>query len=171
MRINPTSLRLWILSSMLIFSNLIFAQQKTISGSVTEASTGKPVIGTTVSVKGSNVATQTNEQGSFTLSVPNSAKTLTVTSVGFESQEISINGQSQIAVLLKTATSSLNEVVVVGYGTQRRKDVTGSISSINAATIAKVPVTTLDQALQGRAPGVQIINNDASPGGNISVLI
>ena len=66
---------------------------------------------------------------------------------------------------------SLQQVVVVGYGTQKRRDVTGAIASVNAATIAKVPVTTLDQALQGRAPGVQVINNDASPGGNVTVLI
>ncbi len=77
----------------------------------------------------------------------------------------------QISVSLQATTSRLNEVVVVGYGTQRRRDVTGSVSSINAATIEKVPVTTLDQALQGRAAGVQIVNNDASPGGNVSVLI
>jgi TonB-dependent SusC/RagA subfamily outer membrane receptor len=62
-------------------------------------------------------------------------------------------------------------VVVVGYGTQKRRDLTGAVSSVNAATIAKVPVTTLDQALQGRAAGVQIVNNDAAPGGNVSVLI
>jgi TonB-dependent starch-binding outer membrane protein SusC len=171
MRIKLTLFRLWILSGFLLFSNLIFAQQKTISGKVMDATAGQPVIGSTVSVKGSKQATQTNNDGTFTLSVPNSAKTLVISSIGFETQDISINGQTQISVLLKTATSSLNEVVVVGYGTQRRRDVTGSISSVNAATIEKVPVTTLDQALQGRAAGVQIVNNDASPGGNVSVLI
>ena len=161
-----------LLSSLLIiFSFMQSIAQKTISGKVMDATTGQPVIGSSVSVKGSREATQTNAEGNFTLAVPNSAKSLVISSVGFETQDISINGQTQFSVLLKTATSSLSEVVVVGYGTQRRKDVTGSISSINAATIAKVPVTTLDQALQGRAPGVQIINNDASPGGNVSVLI
>src|SRR5450631_1662585 len=139
------------------------AQQKTISGKVTDATTGLPVIGSSVSVKNSREATQTNSDGTFTLSVPNSAKTLSITSIGYESQDISITGQDQISVSLKTADSRLNEVVVVGYGTQKRKDVTGAVSSVSAATIAKVPVTTLDQALQGRAPGVQIINNDASP--------
>ena len=147
------------------------AQQKTISGKVTDATTGLPVIGSSVSVKGSRVATQTDADGNFTLSVPNSAKTLIITSIGYESQDISITSQNQISVSLKTADSRLNEVVVVGYGTQKRKDLTGSVSSVTATQIAKVPVTTLDQALQGRAPGVQIINNDASPGGNISVLI
>ncbi|MEO7046252.1 MAG: SusC/RagA family TonB-linked outer membrane protein, partial [Ferruginibacter sp.] len=148
-----------------------FAQQKTITGKVTDASTGQPLVGSTVSVKGTRVATQTDNQGAFTLSLPDDAKSLIVTSVGFESQDISIAGKSQLNVSLQTSNSKLNEVVVVGYGSQKRKDITGSIASVSAATIAKVPVTTLDQALQGRAPGVQIINNDASPGGNISVLI
>ena len=147
------------------------AQQKTISGKVTDASTGQPVIGTSVTVKGTKLATQTDNDGNYSISVPNSAKALIFTTVGFESQDILINGQAQISVSLRTTVSNLNEVVVVGYGTQKRKDVTGAVSSVSAATIAKVPVTTLDQALQGRAPGVQIINNDASPGGNISVLI
>ena len=146
-----------------------FAQQ-TISGKVTDPA-GQPVVGSTVAVKGSKIATQTDAQGSFTLSVPASVSALIISSVGFETQEVAITGRSNVEVSLKTSTSSLNEVVVVGYGTQKRKDVTGAVSSVSAATIAKVPVTTLDQALQGRAPGVQIINNDASPGGNISVLI
>ena len=156
---------------VIIFCFMQSIAQKTISGKVTDASTGQPAVSTTVSVKGSKEATQTDNEGNFTIAVPNSAKALIFTSVGFESQDVLIAGRNQLSVSLKPTTSSLNEVVVVGYGTQRRKDVTGAISSVNAATIAKVPVTTLDQALQGRAPGVQVINNDASPGGNISVLI
>jgi len=162
-----------LLSSLAIIFCIMqsIAQQKTISGKVTDASTGQPVIGTSVTVKGTKLATQTDNDGNYSISVPNSAKALIFTTVGFESQDILINGQAQISVSLRTTVSNLNEVVVVGYGTQKRKDVTGAVSSVSAATIAKVPVTTLDQALQGRAPGVQIINNDASPGGNISVLI
>jgi len=154
-----------------IFFFQSFAQQKAITGKVTDASTGQAVVGSTVSIKGTRVATQTDQEGNFKLSVPASAKTLVITSIGFQSQDVAIGGQSEINITLQASVSNLNEVVVVGYGTQKRKDVTGAVSSISSATIAKVPVTTLDQALQGRAPGVQIINNDASPGGNISVLI
>ena len=162
-----------LLSSLAIIFCFLqsIAQQRTISGKVTDASTGQPVVGTTVSVKGSKLATQTDNEGNYSISVPNSAKALIFTTVGFESQDILINGQDQISVSLKTTVSNLNEVVVVGYGTQKRKDLTGSVSSISAASIEKVPITTAQQALQGRAAGVQIINNDASPGGNISVLI
>ncbi len=163
----------FLLSGVFIMCCLLqtFAQRKTISGNVTDASTGQPVVGSTISVAGSKEATQTNAEGNFTISLPASAQKLTVTSVGYESQEIQINGQSTINVAMKVSNSRLNEVVVVGYGTQKRKDLTGSISSVDAATIEKVPVISAEQALQGRAAGVQVTNNDAAPGGNISVLI
>ncbi|HEV8083866.1 MAG TPA: TonB-dependent receptor [Chitinophagaceae bacterium] len=147
------------------------AQEKTITGNVTDVSTGQAVIGTTVSAKGTTTATQTDAQGNFTLQVPNSASSLIISSVGFETQDVLINGRNQISISLRNSVSNLSEVVVVGYGTQRRKDLTGSVSSVNAATIEKVPVISASQALQGRAAGVQVTNNDAAPGGNISVLI
>lgn len=149
----------------------VFAQQKTVTGKVTDLASDQPVVGSTVSVKGSNIATQTGADGTFSISVPGSAKTLVITSIGYESQEVLIRGDNQISVLLKTANSRLNEVVVIGYGSTTRKDITGSVSSINASTIEKVPVISAAQALQGRAAGVQVTNNDGSPGGNISVLI
>ncbi len=160
------------ISLLLFFSlNQLFAQQKTITGKVTDAATGQPVIGSTVAAKGGRQATQTDVSGNFSISVPASVSALVITSVGYEQQEVSIDGKSSISIAMKTTASSLNEVVVVGYGTQKRKDLTGAISSITSSQIEKVPVTTLDQAMQGRAAGVQVVNNDASPGGNISVLI
>ncbi len=162
-----------LLSSLAIIFCLMqtFAQESTISGKVIDASTGRPIIGTTVTVKGTKLATQTNSEGSFTLSVPGSAKALIFTTVGYESQDILINGQNQFTISLNATSSRLNEVVVVGYGTQKRRDLTGSVSSIDASTVEKVPVISAEQALQGRAAGVQVVNNDAAPGGNISVLI
>lgn len=148
-----------------------FAQQKTITGKVTGLSTGQPLAGATIVVKGSTQGTQTNAEGNFTISIPPSSETLVISSVGYETQNVALNGRTEINVQLQLSTSKLNEVVVVGYGTQKRKDLTGSVSSISSAQIEKVPVTTLDQALQGRAAGVQVTNNDGSPGGNINVLI
>lgn len=148
-----------------------FAQQKTITGTVTSSNTGQPVIGVTVTVKGSKEATQTNADGKFSIVVPANSQTLMISSVGFESQDVAISGQTTIPVVLQVSNSRLNEVVVVGYGTQKRKDLTGAISSISSKTIDAAPVTSLDQALQGRAAGVQVTNNDGSPGGNINVLI
>src|SRR5207253_3140248 len=124
----------------------------------------------TIVVKGTKNGTAADNNGNFKLNAAGNA-TLVVSAIGYASQEVPVNNQSNIVVRLISGSQSLEQVVVVGYGTQRRRDVTGSIASVNAATIAKVPVTTLDQALQGRATGVQIINNDAAPGGNVSVLI
>ena len=144
--------------------------QKRLSGTVTDAS-AKPLSGTTVSVKGANVSTVTNADGGFVLDVPANAKTLIFSNVGYQSQQLGIGNGSVLNVSLGVSTTNLNEVVVIGYGTQKRKDLTGAVSSVNAATIAKAPVVSAEQALQGRAAGVQVTNNDGAPGGNISVLI
>ncbi len=147
-----------------------FAQTKTISGTVTDSS-NNPLSGATITAGSSKQAVVTDASGSFTLNVPANTTTIQVSYIGMETSTVSIQNASSVTVALRPANTQLNEVVVIGYGTQRRRDVTGSISSVTAATIAKVPVTTVDQALQGRAAGVQIINNDAAPGGNVSVLI
>jgi TonB-linked SusC/RagA family outer membrane protein len=146
------------------------AQRVEISGKVTSNQSDSAVSGATIAIKGSKAGTAAAEDGSFKLSVaPNAV--LVVSAVGYLTQEVPVNNQTNIAVHLVSSTQALEQVVVVGYGTQKRRDVTGAISSVSAATIAKVPVTTLDQAMQGRAPGVQVVNNDAAPGGNVSVLI
>jgi TonB-linked SusC/RagA family outer membrane protein len=163
---------LFACAAFFFLSAAAFSQQKTVKGKVTSGSEGgQPLAGATVMAKKSKVATSTAADGSFSLTVPSNETTLTISSVGFEQQDVTINAAGDISVSLVASTNALNEVVVIGYGTQKRRDVTGSVSSVSAATIEKVPVTTLDQALQGRASGVQIVNNDASPGGNVSVLI
>ncbi len=163
-----------IISTLLLLSLslLAFAQQKRVAGKIVNSTTGQPVESATITGKVSKVATLTNAEGGFSLMVPSNETGLVISSVGFETQEVSIGADAgNISVSLRTSTTGLSEVVVVGYGTQRRRDVTGSISSVSSTQIEKVPVTTLTQALQGRAAGVQIVNNDASPGGNVSVLI
>jgi TonB-dependent starch-binding outer membrane protein SusC len=156
---------------LLLISAAVFAQQKLIRGKVTDAE-ARPLAGTTVSVKGTNVSARTDPDGLYSISVPPKSTVLVFTFVGYETAEMPIGSADEMVnAKLPVLNSNLNEVVVIGYGTQKRKDVTGAISSVTAEQIAKVPVTTLDQSLQGRAAGVQITNNDASPGGNISVLI
>jgi TonB-linked SusC/RagA family outer membrane protein len=146
------------------------AQNVQISGKITSNQSDSAISSATITVKGSKAGIAAAEDGSFKLSVaPNAV--LIVSAVGYITQEVPVNSHTNIAIHLVSNIQSLEQVVVVGYGTQKRKDVTGAISSVSASAIAKVPVTTLDQALQGRAPGVQIINNDAAPGGNVSVLI
>lgn len=154
---------------ILSFSLSLFALAQTrVTGRVT--ADGKPVLGATINVKGTTTATQTDNNGDFSIMASPNA-TLEISAIGFTTIEVNVNNRTTVNATLQTSSTQMEQVVVVGYGTQKRKDVTGSISSVNAAQIEKVPVTTLDQAIQGRAAGVQVINNDAAPGGNVSVLI
>jgi len=147
-----------------------YAQSKVVSGKVSDAS--GPLPGVSVIVKSTETGTSTDASGSFSISAPENA-TLVISFIGYEKQEIKVGNRTSINVSLVSDNTALSEVVVVGvgYGTQKRKDLTGAISSVSAATIEKVPVTNLNQALQGRAAGVQVTNNDGAPGGNTTVLI
>ncbi|MEJ7647004.1 MAG: TonB-dependent receptor [Chryseolinea sp.] len=159
-----------VLFFVLLNSNLA-AQSREVSGTVTASDDNTTVPGANILIKGTSTGTTTDVDGKFTLRVESSAAVLEISTIGYGTQEISVGTQSVINVTLTPEIQTLSEVVVVGYGTQKRKDVTGAISSVSAAMIEKVPVTSVDQALQGRASGVQVVNNDASPGGNVSVLI
>lgn len=159
-----------LLLLLFMLSTAARAQNTQVSGRITSNESDSAVSSATVAVKGGKAAAAADDNGNFKIAAaPNAV--LIISAVGYVTQEVPVNNQSNITVHLASGTQALEQVVVVGYGTQKRKDVTGSIASISAATIEKVPVTTLDQAMQGRAPGVQIINNDAAPGGNVSVLI
>ena len=162
-------LRYLSLIILLLTSHVLLAQ-KTVTGVVSSNDTA--VVGATVLAKGTTVGTRTGTDGSFSISVPAGRTTLVITSVGYEQQEVNIGNSTSLKINLKSlAATNLNEVVVIGYGTQKRKDLTGSVSSVGADLIEKVPVVSAAQALQGRASGVQITNNDGAPGGNISILI
>ncbi len=149
-----------------------FAQTRQITGKVTAADDGLGMAGVSVRVKGTQTGVITDVNGAFKLSAATGA-TLQFSYIGYLTQEVAVGTGSNYDVKLSPDAKTLVEVnvVAVGYGTQKRTDLTGSISSISAATIAKTPVTSVDQALQGRAAGVQVTNNDGAPGGNISVLI
>jgi hypothetical protein len=120
---------------LLLSFSTVWAQNKTITGKVLD-DTGTPVSGATVSVKNSTVGTSTNATGDFTLSVPSSASTLVVSYVGYTSKDVAITGNS-ISVSLAKTLGNLDEVVVVGYGTQRKANVTGSISSVKSRDLEK----------------------------------
>ena len=155
--------------SLLLISLSGYAQSRTVTGKVTDGSNGLALPGVTVKVKGTTTATVTGLNGAYSIAAEQGS-TLVFSFIGYTTQEAAVTG-TNVNVTLAVDSKSLNEVVVIGYGTAKRTDLTGSISSVSAATIAKVPVTSLDQALQGRAAGVQVTNNDAQPGGSLSVLI
>jgi TonB-dependent starch-binding outer membrane protein SusC len=159
-----------ILIALMLVAVLPALAQKKIDGKVTGPD-GKPVFGATVSAKGTIVATSTSTEGLYSITLPSNSTVLVFSYVGYDTYEVDVKSTNTANVEMKLQTSNLNEVVVIGYGTAKRKDLTGSVSSVSAEMIEKVPVISATQALQGRAAGVQIINNDGAPGGNISVLI
>ena len=164
---------LWLLAALIIAIPLqVSAQNRVISGTVSSMLDGTTLPGVNVLIKGTTSGTVTDINGDYSINA-NESDILVFSFVGYTSQEVSV---SEIAgdtydIALSEDIESLSEVVVIGYGTQRREDVTGAISSISAEQIERTPVTTLDQALQGRSAGVQIINNDGSPGAGIQVQI
>ncbi|MEO6814185.1 MAG: carboxypeptidase-like regulatory domain-containing protein, partial [Ginsengibacter sp.] len=137
----------------------VFAQTKTITGNV-KGTDGDPLSGVTVLEKGTSNGAATDASGNFSITVANDNASLIISSLGYQSQTIALAGRSEISVTLQgAAATQLEQVVVVGYGTQKRRDLTGSIASVQGADLAKQPVVTATQALQGKVAGVQIISS------------
>lgn len=142
----------------------VHAQGPVIRGKVTDAE-GKPLSGATVNVKNTNISTGTDSLGNFEIAVRDRARDILIVSyVNFVTEELPLKNESFLAVRLTQTAQSLDNVVVVGYGRQRKRDVTGSISSVRAEDIVKRPVTRLEQALQGSAPGVAVQSSNGMPG-------
>jgi TonB-dependent starch-binding outer membrane protein SusC len=153
---------------LLLVSSSLYAQNR-VTGRVINQADNQPIVGATIQEKGTSNATSTGSDGSFAITVPGGA-TLLVTFVGYTAQEIPLNGRSSISVSMLPAAGSMNEVVVVGYGTQRRANVTSAISSIDSKTLNELAVPNLSQALQGRMAGVSVVNN-GTPGSQPIVRI
>jgi TonB-dependent starch-binding outer membrane protein SusC len=148
------------------------AQNKTITGKVVDAKDGSGVPSVTVTAKGSKNGTQTGADGSFSISVPASTSMLVLSSVGYASQEVDISGKTDVNIsLIASSATNLNEVVVVGYGTARRKDLVGAVTSINSKDFNKGIVQSPDQLIQGKVAGVQVTANSGDPSGGISIRI
>ena len=160
------------LAILLFFQfQFVSAQQKTITGKITDSKDGSPLVGASVTVKGTGTGTQTKADGSFSLTVPANANTLVISSVGYVTQEVNIAGQTSADVLMVASGTSLNEIVVVGYGSVRKRDLTGSVASVQAKDFVKGPVTNPDQLLIGKVAGLQIINSSGQPGAATIVKI
>ncbi len=141
--------------SLLLFCSALAMAQRTVSGIVKDEN-GEGLIGATILAKGTSIGTVTDVNGAYSLNVPAEVTTLVLSYTGYVSQEIEIGTSSTIDVTLETSTVGLDEVIVVGYGTQQKRDVTGNISTIKGSDIANIAVQSFDQALQGRAAGVNI---------------
>jgi TonB-dependent starch-binding outer membrane protein SusC len=147
---------------LLIFlTTVTFAQERiSVTGKVTDASNGESLIGVTVQLKGTTTGVTTNVNGSYSISVP-ATGTLVFTYLGYVKQEVAVNNLTAINVQLKGSSELLEQVIVVGYGTQRKIDVTGSVAQVKGADIARQPVLAATQAIQGKVAGVQIISSGA----------
>jgi len=154
--------------SLFIFCNG-YAQQKIIFGGVTDSG-GDPVIGANVAIKGTSIGTVTDVDGNFSLTVPEAGKILVISYLGFTTQELPID-KTSFNIVLQENTSELDEVVVIGYGTTKKKDLTGSISTIKGDVLAKVPVANAAEAITGRLPGVRVTTTDGSPDAEMMIRV
>lgn len=163
--INP--FRLWLLVGLLISS--ISLSAKTISGTVTDQ-TGETIISASVIVKGTTIGTVTDFDGNYTLDVPDDATTLVFSYIGLETQEVAISG-SVINVVLKENSEVLDEVVVTGYGTTKKRDLVTSVASVSADQLKDIPVTTAAEALQGKLAGVTVTTTEGSPDADVKIRV
>ncbi|MCX7985869.1 MAG: TonB-dependent receptor [Bacteroidales bacterium] len=159
-----------LIVALILFCYSVSAQERTIKGNVTD-NNGSPLPGVQVLIKGTNKGTLTEADGSFRINVPNSESVLIFKFLGFADQEIKIGEQQQLNVALKEKIEELDQVVVVGYGVQKRSDITGSVASVSGEKISKLPIAGIDQALQGMAAGVNIIPTTGRPGSGVDIQI
>ena len=153
-----------------IFWTAAFAQKTTITGKVSDAATGAVLPGATISVNGTAQKVQTDASGNFFLEVASGNKVLTVSYTGYTSQEVSANG-AFLDIKLSSSSSALGEVVVIGYGAVRKKDLTGSVATIGVKDFVKGALTTPEQLIQGKFAGVQITSNGGAPGAGSTIRI
>src|SRR5687767_1191953 len=155
---------------LLFISLIVSAQDKVITGTVTD-SRGSGIHGVTVTAKGGSTGAQTNSDGSFRISVAPTVTTLVFSSIGFTEREVPIGSTNTVNVILEVNNSSLGEVVVIGYGTARKRDLTGSIATVTAKDFVKGPITTPEQLIAGKVAGVQITPNSGAPGSGSRIRV
>lgn len=168
--LNKLSINLLAILACLLSITNCFAQDKKVSGKITDEQ-GSPLPGASVRIKNTKTVTLTNDQGSFSLTVPDGAQFLTYSYLGMEAQEIAIGNKTTFNISLKPKTNTLSDVIVVGYGTAKRADLTGSISRIDREDLIKDGPTNVLQALQGKIAGVNVTQNDGAPGAGLSIRI
>ncbi len=159
----------FLLALMLTLSLVAFGQDRKVAGTVSDAK-GGGIPGVSVVIKGTTTGTTTDVNGAFSINVKSGNAELVITSVGYVSQSIAVGNRSTIAVTLDEDVSQLSEVVVTGYTSQRKKDITGAVAVVSAKELTAVPAASVTQMLQGRAAGVTV-GNDNSPGGGTMVRV
>lgn len=159
-----------LLPMLMLFCTLAFGQTRTITGKVTDEK-GGVVPNASVLIKGTSSGTTTDINGAFSISVPTSAKALVISSAGYGTIEVPLTSATDYTAVLSTSAKNLEEVVVVGYGTQRRTNVTGAVSTVKAAEVENRPFTSVDKALQGPVTGLQSSSTSGAPGAATDIRI
>lgn len=150
----------------------VYAQaSQEVSGTVTSATDGEALPGVNISVKGTTIGTTTDFEGAYSIKVPAANDTLVFSFIGYQTQEVPIEGRSTIDVILASQAIVGDEVVVVGYGTQQRRDITGSVSSVSSQDIKEVPISDAGQSLQGRSAGVVALSSGNRPGQGVTIRV
>ena len=168
MRKNKTIFGLFLLCLFLVSWQV--RAQEVVSGTVTSADDKSALPGASVSLKGTRIGTTTDSKGKFSINAKANS-TLVFSFVGYKTIEIAIGGKSIINASLPTSDNALDEVVVVGYGTSLKKDLSGSVASVSAEEIKSMPITSFEQGMQGRVAGVQVMQGNSAPGGAPQVRI
>ncbi len=167
---KQTFWRFWAIVLCLSAHFFSFAQNRTLTGTISDEN-NMTLPGATITVKGTKIAVKTDLNGKFSITAPASAKTLVITFIGMQPKEVQIGKSDNLSISLLTVAAAGSDVVVIGYGTQKRGDVNGAISSVSAAQLADIPQPSIDQMLQGKAAGVTITQNSGAPGSATSVHI
>ncbi|NCU03189.1 MAG: SusC/RagA family TonB-linked outer membrane protein [Chitinophagaceae bacterium] len=164
--------RAGVLSFLLVVLAVnVFAQGKTVTGKVTDSKDGSPVANASVTIKGTSRGTTTDAGGNFRLAVDDNNSVLVISSVGYTAYELTVGAQTDFAVSLSAAQGTLNEVVVVGYGTQRKRDLSGSVATVSSKDFVKGALQTPEQLIAGKVAGVQITPNSGAPGSGSRIRI
>ena len=155
---------------LLSMGGRLLAQETNVSGQVTDSDSGEPLPGVTVIIKGTTTGTATNLDGNFSITVPSDA-TLVFSFIGFTSQEIPVAGQSTISVELTADVVALEEVVAIGYGVQKKKELTGAVAQVKSEEMTKIAASDFTKALQGQVAGVSVIESSGRPGDQANIQI
>src|SRR4051812_13460804 len=157
---------------LMLWACSLFAQEQKVSGTVTEKGTGSGLADASVTVKGTSIGTRTNDKGFFSFSVSRPGDIqLEISLVGYGKKQVTAKAGEPVTITLDKESSSLNEVVVIGYGTVKKKDLTGSVASVSGKVISDAPVPNIAQAMQGKLPGVNIVTQDGRPGADVAIRV
>jgi TonB-linked SusC/RagA family outer membrane protein len=149
----------------------LFAQQKIVSGKITDQTTGQPIQGVNVSIKGTTTTVVTDAAGAFSIPAPSPQSVLVISYVGFGTQEITVGNQETISISMSNTLKGMDEVVVIGYGTVKRRDLTGSVSTLKGSEITQTPTFNAVEAMQGRVPGVDVTRSSGAAGAGSNIRV